>query len=207
VFAVGEAGAIIHFNGTNWSVMTSGATAFLRGVWGASANDVFAVGDGGTILHYNGSSWSAMNSGTTVSLESVWGSSASDVFAVGADGTILHYDGSSWSPQDSGFVTPQPSPRPLVTRILGVPEYRTAYENLHRALIAGPFAQAAMDAQIDSIYNLIRQSVYSDTLKQYSDQDFDDNISQDVPPTGPNRTLGLKTFVTRRTVSINSQLP
>ena len=65
VFAVGDSGTILHYDGSSWSAMSSGTTNYLYGVWGSSGSDVFAVGDAGTILHYDGSSWSAMSSGTT----------------------------------------------------------------------------------------------------------------------------------------------
>ena len=105
VFAVGNSGTILHYDGTSWSAMASGTTIQLNGVWGCSETDVFAVGANGTILHYDGSTWSAMASGTTQALYGVWGSSGTDVFAVGNSGTILHYDGSSWSAMASGTTT------------------------------------------------------------------------------------------------------
>ncbi len=93
VFAVGQRGTILHYDGSAWSAMASGTTSRLNGVWGSSSSDVFAVGGAGTILHYNGSFWSAMTSGTTDNLWGVRGSSSSDVFAVGGYGTILYYNG------------------------------------------------------------------------------------------------------------------
>jgi len=105
VFAVGDSGTILHYDGTVWEPDISGTTLGLKGVWGSSSSDVFAVGSSGTILHYNGSSWSAMSSGTTTNLYGIWGSSSSDVFAVGSSGTILHYNGSSWSAMSSGTTT------------------------------------------------------------------------------------------------------
>ncbi|MEW6141578.1 MAG: C1 family peptidase [Chloroflexota bacterium] len=102
VFAVGDGGTILHYNGNAWSTMTSGTTGYLNGVWGSSASDVFAVGETGTILHYNGTAWTAMSSGTNNTLTGVWGSSATDVFAVGANGTIVRYNGSAWSAMTSG---------------------------------------------------------------------------------------------------------
>jgi uncharacterized repeat protein (TIGR01451 family) len=91
VFAVGRAGTILHYDGADWSAMSSGTTEPLYGLWGSS--DVFAVGHRGTILHYDGAAWSPMSSGTTEWLYGVWGSAGTDVFAVGDDGTILHYGG------------------------------------------------------------------------------------------------------------------
>jgi hypothetical protein len=98
VFAVGDNGTILHYNGSTWTPQTSGTLNSLQGVWGSGPTDVFAVGSNGTILHYGGTTWTPQNSGTVASLWSVWGSGPADVFAVGGGGTILHYDGSSWSP-------------------------------------------------------------------------------------------------------------
>jgi hypothetical protein len=53
VFAVGDYGTILHYDGSSWSPMTSGTTSHLRGVWGSSSSDVFFVGGGGIILHYS----------------------------------------------------------------------------------------------------------------------------------------------------------
>ncbi|MDY6835720.1 MAG: hypothetical protein SVY53_13060, partial [Chloroflexota bacterium] len=97
VFAVGGDGTILHYDGSDWSGMTSPTSRWFSGVWGSSSTDVFAVGGDGTILHYDGSDWSGMTSGTSDWLYGVWGSSSTDVFAVGDFGTILHYDGGAWS--------------------------------------------------------------------------------------------------------------
>ncbi len=103
VFAVGDSGTILHYDGTAWSAMTSGTTNNLNGVWGTTfGDDAFAVGDNGTILHYDGTSWFAMASLTTNNLNDVWGSSDSNVYAVGDSGTILRYDGTAWSAMTSG---------------------------------------------------------------------------------------------------------
>ena len=82
------------------SIMSSGTTEHLNGVWGSSGSDVFAVG--GTILHYDGSSWSSMESGFIGTFISIWGISGSDVFAITNPGLpsvtcIYHYDGSEWA--------------------------------------------------------------------------------------------------------------
>ena len=54
VFAVGEGGTILHYDGTSWSSMNSGSANRLIDIWGSSGSDVFAVGVWGTILHYEG---------------------------------------------------------------------------------------------------------------------------------------------------------
>jgi hypothetical protein len=58
VFAVGDDGVILHYDGDDWTPMISGTTADLYAVWGASMSSVFAVGRYGTILLYNSSQWS-----------------------------------------------------------------------------------------------------------------------------------------------------
>jgi hypothetical protein len=50
VFAVGDDGVIVHFDGSQWT-STKPTGKGLIGVWGFSPGDVFAVGEGGTILH------------------------------------------------------------------------------------------------------------------------------------------------------------
>jgi Tol biopolymer transport system component len=102
VFAVGDHGTIVHYDGYEWRLMESGTTQQLNGVWGSSDADVFVVGGGGTILHYNGAAWSAVRSGISLDLNGVWGSSASSVFAVGVDGIIQYFDGSAWTRMSGG---------------------------------------------------------------------------------------------------------
>ena len=65
VFAVGDDGTILHYDGSSWSGMSSGTSEGLKGVWGSQGSDVFAVGMDGTILHYDGSVGSSMSSGTS----------------------------------------------------------------------------------------------------------------------------------------------
>jgi hypothetical protein len=52
VFAAGDSGTILHYNGSSWSAMSSGTTNYLYGVWGSSGSGVFAVGWDGTVLHH-----------------------------------------------------------------------------------------------------------------------------------------------------------
>ena len=96
VFAVGDGGTVLHYDGQSWESMASPTGDSLRGVWGSGPADVFAVGVGGTVLHYDGQSWESMASPTGASLNGVWGSGPADVLAVGVGGTVLHYDGQSW---------------------------------------------------------------------------------------------------------------
>jgi hypothetical protein len=105
VFAVGDHGTILHYNGAAWSAMPTGSTDIFFAVWGSSSTDVFAVGwgaAGASIFHYDGNSWSPMAHPVADILYAVWGSSSTDVFAVGRTGTIMHYNGAAWSVMTSG---------------------------------------------------------------------------------------------------------
>jgi photosystem II stability/assembly factor-like uncharacterized protein len=59
VYAVGEYGRILHYNGTAWTVQESGTPRTLYGAGGLSASQVYAVGDSGVVLRYNGTSWAS----------------------------------------------------------------------------------------------------------------------------------------------------
>ena len=92
VFAVGEGGIILHYDGTKWSIVPSPTVNQLRAVWAYSENEVFAVGDYGVVLHYDGTAWEATTVGIN-NIYGVWGTSGSEVFAVADKGVILYYDG------------------------------------------------------------------------------------------------------------------
>ena len=52
IWAVGDGGVIVHFNGVDWSTIPSGTTENLSSIWGSGPNDIWAGGDSGILLHY-----------------------------------------------------------------------------------------------------------------------------------------------------------
>ncbi len=98
VFAVGDSGVVLRYNGTAWTRMTTGTTDPLNDVWGSGPSDVYAATSTGRLLRFNGTAWSFV-SGVQVpgALRSVWGSAANNVYAVGDGGMMMRYNGSSWS--------------------------------------------------------------------------------------------------------------
>ncbi len=52
IYAVGDAGTILQFDGASWIKVVSNTSTNLRAVWGSSFNNIYAVGEGGVVLHY-----------------------------------------------------------------------------------------------------------------------------------------------------------
>lgn len=113
VYAVGEGGTILHYDGLTWSTETTTATEDLWGVWGASPDDVWAVGGRGfaegqaTLLRRQEGRWTVQTLPPIVragvfALFKVWGSGPSDVFVVGQRGIILRFDGTTWREEGAG---------------------------------------------------------------------------------------------------------
>ena len=88
VYAVGNYGTIIHYDGTEWNTM-SGTSHHFESVWGASADDVWVVGNDKAVLRrQNGGGWQSYEHQIDkyVHLLDVRGTAADDVWAVGASG-------------------------------------------------------------------------------------------------------------------------
>jgi hypothetical protein len=111
VYAVGERGALIRYNGAIWSALTSGTFQDLRGIWSETVSEIWIVG--GT-LDATGEAVLIRFDGTTAvpqalpendrdarALFKVRGAGGR-VFAVGSNGLILEYDGTAWSQVDAG---------------------------------------------------------------------------------------------------------
>jgi hypothetical protein len=101
---------IEHWDGTSWSVDTTGPEIegdLLRGVTVVSSNNVWAVGSASgnaLVEHWDGTRWSIVSNPVIASagaLSAVSADSANDVWAVGTAGNggppILHFDGTNWS--------------------------------------------------------------------------------------------------------------
>lgn len=97
VFAVGDSGVVLRYDGSSWTRMATGTTAQLNRVWGSSASNVYAATSTGRLLRYNGQSWSFVPGVQAPgALWSVWGTSATNVYAVGDGGIVFRYNGTNW---------------------------------------------------------------------------------------------------------------
>jgi hypothetical protein len=121
VWAVGEAGTIVHWDGKFWTQSPSHVQGILRGVWAAGPGDAWAVGDDETVLHWDGQGWSALpmpSPPARFHWRAISGTGSDDIWIVGADttsstpdgyaGALLRWDGRIWvvyqAPQDLGAV-------------------------------------------------------------------------------------------------------
>ena len=96
VYATGAGGAMLRFDGTQWSSMPNDAgTDRDLGTCGAGRRRISSPsGQNGALLRWDGTTWTAMTTPVTIALFGVWGAAPNDVYAVGVEGTLLHYDGS-----------------------------------------------------------------------------------------------------------------
>ena len=93
IFAVGDKGAVVHFDGKEWTVQSSGTTGKLQDAW-VGGSKMYAVSAAGTVIHHQ-CPWRQVEANYTPN--AIWGSSASDIHAVGNDSYIVHFDGSAWT--------------------------------------------------------------------------------------------------------------
>ncbi|KPA13717.1 hypothetical protein MHK_006076, partial [Candidatus Magnetomorum sp. HK-1] len=156
VYVVGNDGYIIHYDGSDWSVIESGSGISLYGVWGINENNIYVVGQSGTISQYNGTSWSSVNSGTNQNLRCIWALNDKDMYIVGDSSTMLH-----WEPQSITTVE-NTSSEPIKFTITdveaGILTISTQYSN--STLLTDTGIQiAGSDANIYTIEILANESI------------------------------------------------
>jgi hypothetical protein len=110
VWAVGDLGTVVHFDGKAWTAFDSGVTENLTGIFGAGASDIWASGDGGSVLHWNGKSWTVATQFPDTVLLGVWTGALNEAWIVGLDtsappglgggGFVAHWTGAMWSASD-----------------------------------------------------------------------------------------------------------
>ena len=100
--------------------------------------------------------------------------------------------------------------RPLVSRLLSVPEYLETYHEYLSELVDGLFSFKTMADKIDETAAMLRPYVEDDTLKFFSTRQFEVNLREGVAPRGDvpgmQLSIGLKAFVRERGDSIREQL-
>ncbi len=111
VWAVGEGGTLLHYDGQSWLPdRQSGLYPNLNAVYGFAPNDLWAVGDKSTVLRYDGISWKeekAVKGLFTgpIRIKSIWGTSSKDVWLGFESAFLAHYDGTTWR-LEAGIANP-----------------------------------------------------------------------------------------------------
>jgi hypothetical protein len=97
LFAAGESGTIVTYDGAVWHNENGGPYRNLYDVWTGGPQEAVAVGSNGVILAYDGASVTEVSlPGMQSDLYNIAGS-RDNLWAVGGGGKVLHYDGSAWS--------------------------------------------------------------------------------------------------------------
>lgn len=99
--------------------------------------------------------------------------------------------------------------RPLSGKIFANATLKNEYLYTCCQIFNSHFTSSKLFAKIDSIANIIRPFVYADPRKQYTNTQFETNIFADLNISGvagTNRIPGLKSFITSRINSVQTQL-
>ena len=105
LWAVGDNGTVLHYDGVSWSISGEGGGFHLQSVWlkpqTSGTEGVYAVSTGGRLYTYDGGGWLAQQIASATSvLNDVWGVGEM-LIAVGDDGivTTKNSAGQSWKGQ------------------------------------------------------------------------------------------------------------
>ena len=105
LWAAGDKGTILHFDGKTWSPSPSGTEENLTGVTGTGPANVYISGEKGAILHWDGTVWRQVSNDADTTLVNIWASGPDDVWAVGIDngddgGYMRRWNGTKWETQN-----------------------------------------------------------------------------------------------------------
>jgi len=163
-----------------------------------------------------------------VNLDSYTGASAHNYYLYDRDDssrmTMLHWDtGLSFGRFLHGlppfedpltldpFWAPLPPPggdpieRPLMEKLWEVDLYNEFYLDSLALMLASGFDQPTMSARIQQLADIIRTDVYADPRRDYTNAEFENNLTTDLPATPPNThpIYGLENFVSQRAAYLN----
>ncbi|RKH24290.1 hypothetical protein D7Y13_26420 [Corallococcus praedator] len=89
-YAVSDSGQLLQWNGTEWSIDSSGAPpGSYTGVLAFGKNAIFISTLGGTVLRYDGSVWDTSTASNPK--HGIAGTSPADIWVVGQDRQVTHY--------------------------------------------------------------------------------------------------------------------
>ncbi len=99
------------------------------------------------------------------------------------------------------YIEPQVTDRPLCKRMMANAIYKDKYLKTICSFATNDFLPSVFNPKIDALYNQIKNDVYADNQKMYSNSDFDTNINSNI-----GNTPGLKPFISNRSASVLAEL-
>jgi hypothetical protein len=96
-YAVGEAGTLLHHDGSVATLVDTPTREDLRGIWAGGPDDIYACGFNGTLIHFDGSEWTSVDTPIEQDLYAVWASSSDDVFVAGMGGSAWNLSNGTWT--------------------------------------------------------------------------------------------------------------
>ncbi|MFK7986418.1 MAG: WD40/YVTN/BNR-like repeat-containing protein [Sandaracinaceae bacterium] len=102
VYVVGDAGVVLHWDGTTWTELFVGATDDLVALWGTGPDNIVAVGGrgNGIVSHWDGSEWRSVNLSPLRGLNGVWMRDPGVAHLVGLGGTSVTLDVATLTPTE-----------------------------------------------------------------------------------------------------------
>lgn len=93
IWAVGEKGTVLHWDGTAWNDESPAGVSSkgIWAVWAPNASNVFIVGANGLAMVRRDGQWVDLPTGVTRTLYAIGGTGLNDVWAGGSFGTVLRY--------------------------------------------------------------------------------------------------------------------
>jgi hypothetical protein len=105
MYAVGDGGTILHFDGGSWTKMPSGTTKDIGNIWGTSDQNIWAAGwnvhtNVAVLLHYDGTSWQEVTQPNSADETiAVWTCDTSQAHNAYCSGSYFYHEsgGNPWS--------------------------------------------------------------------------------------------------------------
>ena len=92
IYSVGGGGQLLHFDGSEWSLIKTPVQTNLNDIHGSSNNNIIAVGDNGVIIRFDGICWKSIPSDIQSNLNSVFVVSENSIIITGDDGIFIQYE-------------------------------------------------------------------------------------------------------------------
>ncbi|MCP4445938.1 MAG: hypothetical protein GY811_11420 [Myxococcales bacterium] len=120
-WAVGDNGAIAHFDGVEWRPSATRVEDSLYGIHGTGPQDVYAVGGSsrGLVLRWNGSSWLQFDE-PSHALRSVWTAPNAPLFVAGYSGYVARYGRTDSVPQADRLTEVAPFAHLRINALVGL---------------------------------------------------------------------------------------